>query len=141
MPFLLLALRPGMGFLSLTAKYPMIAPSPSSLPSRTLCLTKAELGALLSRQSLRGAISNYCNNNNNRNRCDFRLVKGCSCAYWIISFDCHKSSLFSSCWVLCEFIHSGHFYSASSSPLLFRSTPNTARILCRSFTPKCYRQL
>src|SRR6218665_3295050 len=50
--FLLLALRPGMGFLSLSAKHPLIAPSPSSLPSRPLCLTEADgLGALLSRQS------------------------------------------------------------------------------------------
>ena len=39
------------------------------------------------------------------------------------------------------FIHSGHFYSASSSPLLLRGTVNTARILCRSFTPKHHRQL
>src|SRR6218665_1670956 len=50
-PFLLLALRPGMGFPSFSAKYPLIAPSPSSLPSRPLCLTEAGLGALLSRQS------------------------------------------------------------------------------------------
>ena len=50
-PFLLLALRHGMGFLSLSAKHPLIAPSPSSLPSRPLCLTEAGLGALLSRQS------------------------------------------------------------------------------------------
>src|SRR6218665_4195904 len=35
-----------------------------------------------------------------------------------------------------SFIHSVHFYSASSSPLLLRSAPDTARILCRSFTPK-----
>src|SRR6218665_670611 len=34
-----------------------------------------------------------------------------------------------------------HFYSASSSPLLPRSAPNTARMLCRSFTPKRHRQL
>ena len=33
-------------------------------------------------------------------------------------------------------IHSDHFYSASSRPLLLRSAPDTARILCRSFTPK-----
>ena len=39
------------------------------------------------------------------------------------------------------FIHSGHFYSASSSPLLLRSTPDAARILYRSFTPKRHRQL
>src|SRR6218665_975802 len=32
------------------------------------------------------------------------------------------------------FIHSHHFYSASSSPLLLRSAPDTARLLCRSFT-------
>jgi len=37
-----------------------------------------------------------------------------------------------------SFINSDHFYSASSSPLLPRRAPNTARrpILCRSFTPK-----
>src|SRR6218665_3693162 len=40
-----------------------------------------------------------------------------------------------------EFIHSDHFYSASSSPLLLRSAPDTAQILCQSFTPKRYRQL
>ena len=41
------------------------------------------------------------------------------------------------------FIHSfiDHFYSASSSPLLLRSAPDTARMLCRSFTPKRPRQL
>jgi len=33
-------------------------------------------------------------------------------------------------------IHSDHFYSASLSSLLLRSAPDTARILCRSFTPK-----
>src|SRR6218665_3449750 len=38
-------------------------------------------------------------------------------------------------------IHSGHFYSASSSPILLGSAPDTARILCRSFMPKCHRQL
>ena len=35
-----------------------------------------------------------------------------------------------------SFIYSGHFYSTSSSPLLLISAPDTARILCRSFTPK-----
>ena len=39
------------------------------------------------------------------------------------------------------FIHSFHFYSASSSPLLLRGALDKARILCRSFTPKCHRQL
>jgi len=38
-------------------------------------------------------------------------------------------------------IHSGHSYSASSSPLLLRGTPDTARILCRNFTLKRHRQL
>ena len=40
-----------------------------------------------------------------------------------------------------SFIHSDYFYSASSSPLLLRSAPDTARILCQSFTPKRHRQL
>ena len=39
------------------------------------------------------------------------------------------------------FIRSGYFYSAPSSPLLLRDAPDTARILCRSFTPKRHRQL
>src|SRR6218665_3988233 len=38
-------------------------------------------------------------------------------------------------------IHSSFFYSAPSSPLILRGTPNTARILCRSFTTKRHRQL
>src|SRR6218665_3863628 len=39
--------------------------------------------------------------------------------------------------------HLGYFCSASSSPLLLRGAPETARILCRNFTPKrhCDRQL
>src|SRR6218665_1758228 len=40
-----------------------------------------------------------------------------------------------------KFVHSDHFYGASLSPLLLRSAPDTARILCRSFTPKRHRQL
>src|SRR6218665_3579496 len=32
-----------------------------------------------------------------------------------------------------SFIHSGYFYSTSSSPLLFRGAPDTARIQCQSF--------
>ena len=39
------------------------------------------------------------------------------------------------------FIHSGYFYSASSSALLHRGASDTARILCRSVTPKRHRQL
>jgi len=42
-----------------------------------------------------------------------------------------------------SFIHSGHFYSASSSPLLLRRGPDATRnrILCRSFKPKRSRKL
>src|SRR6218665_223323 len=40
-----------------------------------------------------------------------------------------------------QYIHSGYFYSASSSSLLLRGGPDTARILCRIFTLKRYRQL
>src|SRR6218665_1619261 len=38
-------------------------------------------------------------------------------------------------------IHSGNFYSDSSSPLLLRSAFDTARILCRRFTQKRHRHL
>jgi len=40
-------------------------------------------------------------------------------------------------------IHSNYFYSPSSSPLLLlpRGIPDTARMLCQSFTPKRHRQL
>src|SRR6218665_2108986 len=40
-----------------------------------------------------------------------------------------------------SFIHSGYFYSTSSSPLLLRGAPDTAQILCRSSMPKCHRKL
>ena len=41
----------------------------------------------------------------------------------------------------CKFTHSFrlYFYSTSSSPLLLRGIPDTARILCWSFTPKHHR--
>ena len=39
------------------------------------------------------------------------------------------------------FIPSDCFYSASSSSLLLRGAPDTARILCRNFTLKRHRQL
>src|SRR6218665_2373897 len=39
------------------------------------------------------------------------------------------------------FIHSDHFYSDSSSPLLFSGATDTARMLYRSFTSKRHRQL
>jgi len=38
-------------------------------------------------------------------------------------------------------IHSGYFYSASSSPLLLRGAPDRARILCRRYTPMRHTQL
>jgi len=37
--------------------------------------------------------------------------------------------------------HSDYFYSASSSLLLLRGAPDSARILCRNFTPKRRKQL
>jgi len=40
-----------------------------------------------------------------------------------------------------DFNHSGYFCSNSSSPLLLRGAPHTARILCQSFMPKRNRQL
>src|SRR6218665_2547817 len=40
-----------------------------------------------------------------------------------------------------SFIHSDYFYGASSSPLLLRSAPDRARILCRNFTPKRHKQM
>ena len=43
--------------------------------------------------------------------------------------------------VIISFIHSNHFYSASSSPLILRSAPDTARTLYWSFTQKRHRQL
>src|SRR6218665_741323 len=49
-----------------------------------------------------------------------------------------KQSMFERCLS----IHSGYFYSASSSPLLLRSVPDTARIglLCLNVTPKRYNK-
>jgi len=64
-------------------------------------------------------------------------VEGASCSRLLLEVswrDC--SSMYAT-----SFIHSDHFYSAPSSPLLLRSAPDTARILCRSFTPKRHRQL
>jgi len=39
-----------------------------------------------------------------------------------------------------SFIHSGYFYSASLSPLLFKVAPDTAWILCRNFTSNFHRK-
>ena len=38
-------------------------------------------------------------------------------------------------------VNTGNLYSKSSSPLLLRGFPDTARILCWSFTPKRHGQL
>ena len=43
--------------------------------------------------------------------------------------------------IIHSFIYSGYFYSSFTSPLLLRGAPDTARILCRSFTPKRHMQL
>src|SRR6218665_1540593 len=40
-----------------------------------------------------------------------------------------------------SFIHSEYFCSTFQSQLLLRGAPDTARILCRRFTPKHHRQL
>ena len=42
---------------------------------------------------------------------------------------------------LWAFIHSGHFYSASSSATTQKRSRHNTDILCRSFTPKRHRQL
>ena len=49
---------------------------------------------------------------------------------------CLKNPIYFIC-----FIYSGYFYSTFSSPQLLGFAPDTARILCRSFTPKRDRQL
>src|SRR6218665_2573585 len=64
--------------------------------------------------------------------------RGCRCTYrvamvfWDEASNCLKRPCYS-------FISSGYFYSASSSPLLLRGAPDTARY-CWNFTPKRYRQ-
>ena len=56
-PSLLLALRPEMGFLPLFAKYLLITPSLSSLPSRLFCLTAA--GSASEQAILKGRYQTY----------------------------------------------------------------------------------
>ena len=65
------------------------------------------------------------------------------CMYDSCKWFCTCMSVRPSVWlsVIFIFIHSGYFYSASSSPLLLRGALDTARILCRNFTPKRHRQL
>src|SRR6218665_647569 len=50
-PSLLLALRPGMGFLPHFIMHLLVTSSLSSIPSRPFCLNEASLRALLSRHS------------------------------------------------------------------------------------------
>src|SRR6218665_248773 len=52
-----------------------------------------------------------------------------------------NSAYIYSCMVVSFYFYSCYFYSASTSPLLLRGAPKTARILCRSFTPKRHGQL
>ena len=67
---------------------------------------------------------------------------GDDCGLWPHERESHNLISLSNYFVgRCSFNHSGYFYSASSSPLLFRGAPDTAQILCRSFTPKRHRQL
>ena len=64
--------------------------------------------------------------------------------WWIVEYDgIYKNDIVLNpvSHIIHSFIYSDHFYSASSSPLLLRSAPHTARILCLSFTPKRHRQL
>jgi len=60
-------------------------------------------------------------------------------SYWcyILAVLCHIVLHY----ICSVFIHSDYFYSTSSSLLLLRSAPDTARILCRSVTPKRHWQL
>ena len=53
----------------------------------------------------------------------------------------HKVLLNLHMHVLGYLVHSFIFYSGSSSPPLLTSAPDTARILCQSFTPKRHRRL
>jgi len=56
---------------------------------------------------------------------------------WKVYFSCVNEKV-----PLPSFIHSDHFLSASSSPLLLlRGAPDTAHILCWNFTQKRHRQL
>ena len=69
-----------------------------------------------------------------KNRSRYVCMHASMSVYWSVSLSLIQSFIHSC-------IHSGYFYSASSSPLLLSSAPDTARILCRSFTPKRHRQL
>src|SRR6218665_684969 len=52
--------------------------------------------------------------------------------YWTVTLQEYNKGWFGS--RLNSLIHSGYFYITSSSPLQLRGAPDTARILCRSFT-------
>src|SRR6218665_1257434 len=71
--------------------------------------------------------------------CSYICVYIYSCVCWIFVYLCRPIIL---CVYLCTFIQAISLYSASSNPLLLRGAhPDTARILCLSFTPKRHRQL
>src|SRR6218665_3980362 len=52
--------------------------------------------------------------------------------FYLLCLTCSQLLVFNVCLVFHLFIHPGYFYSTSSSPLLLRGAPNTARIRCRS---------
>src|SRR6218665_935340 len=74
-------------------------------------------------------------------KCMRRLVHGCIRMYVHCNMYVYVCMHVCVCIFIHSFIHSGHFYSASSSPLLLRSAPDTARIMCRIFTPKRHRKM
>src|SRR6218665_3430056 len=75
---------------------------------------------------------------------DYMYIYACKFYWvWLLTLIIIKYSRigFSEFLPINSIIHSGHFYSASSRSLQLRSAPDTARILCRSFTPKRHMEL
>ena len=66
-------------------------------------------------------------------RYSLTIISVCISAYRLNPCNCSLAHSF-----IHSFMHSDHFYSASSS--LLRSAPDTALILCGSFMPKHHRQ-
>jgi len=74
-------------------------------------------------------------------RCNTSII-----TYMFFFMGAHNRVLYPKrCYYSHSFIHSDYFHSASLSPLgllgLFRSAPDSALILYRSFTSKRHRQL
>src|SRR6218665_1680039 len=65
------SLWPKMGFLPLFIKYLLVTLHSFPLPLRLFYSTWVELGAIVSRQSLRSAIQNCCNYNNRHHHFTF----------------------------------------------------------------------